>query len=56
MANWAQKLKNRIKTELSILAKQRPFIQAVLQGEACTELPACVVFLPSELALIKEFL
>ena len=31
-------------------------MQAALHGEACTELPACAVFPPSEPALVEEFL
>lgn len=52
-----------LKQSLEVISEQEPFMQDILQGEACveppascTELPACTVPLPSETVLIKEFL
>ena len=49
--NWAQ-----FKNSLAAISTQGLFMQSTLQREACTELPACTTRLPSEPALIKEFL
>lgn len=56
-------LGSNLKQSLAALLKQGPIIQTALQGEACTkspafhtELPAWTLFLPSEPALVKEFL
>ena len=67
-ANWTQiynkqnKNKNKKKC-LPVFLTQGPITQTVLQGETCTQLPAfctelcsCTVVLPSEPALINEFL
>ena len=52
MTNWAQ-IKRK---SLAAISKQRPLTQTALQGQAYTELPACLVFLTSEPVLIKESL
>lgn len=58
---WLTGLK--FKNSLMIVSKQGPLTKIALRKEAsaklwtsCTELPACTAFLPSEPALIKEFL
>lgn len=58
---WPTGLKFINKSWQSLL--NRGFSQAVLQGEACTDLPAsptelsaCIVFLLFEPTLVKEFL
>lgn len=45
---------NKKKQSLVAISTQGPLTQT--QGEACTELPAGTVFLPSEPALIEECL
>lgn len=49
---WAQIYKQSLVT----IAKQGLLTQVLFQGEACTELPACNVFLLSEQTLMKDFL
>ena len=50
-----KKQKQNQKTAPSSHLYTGALMQTVLQGEACTELPACTVVLPWEPALIKEF-
>lgn len=48
-------LKNN-NNSLAAVSTQGPVMQTELKGEACTELPAHTVVLPSEPALLKELL